>query len=63
MEELLNKKYLTIKDLQQITGIGYKASGDIIKVAREIAIANNYMLPRTNKLIAPTDIVRDLLKI
>lgn len=63
MEELLNKKYLTIKDLQQITGIGYKASSEIIKTARDTALTKNYMLPRTNKLIAPTEIVRDLLKI
>ena len=61
--DYINKTYLTIKDLQELTGIGYKAAGDIIKQAREIAIEKNYLLPNTNKLIAPTKIVRDLLKI
>lgn len=61
--DLLDKTYLTIKDLQEITGIGYKAAGDIIKQAIDLAIAKNYLLPNTNKLIAPTSIVRELLKI
>lgn len=63
MEELLNKKYLTINDIKEITGIGRPAARKIIMEAREIAISKNYLLPQTNKLIAPTNIVRDLLKI
>lgn len=61
--DYLTKNYLTIKDIQAITGIGYKAAGDIIKQAIELAKAKNYLLPNTNKLIAPTKIVRELLKI
>jgi len=61
--EVLNKPYLTIKDLQEIAGIGYKASGNIIKQAKEIAESKGILLPNTNKLIAPTSIVRSLLKI
>ena len=63
MENLLEKNYLTIKDLQAIAGIGYKSASKIMKEAVEIAISKNYLLPRTNKLIAPTKIVRELLKI
>lgn len=59
----LDKNYLTIKDLQDLLGIGYKAAGDIIKEARDIAANRNYLLPNTNKLLAPTKIVKELLKI
>ena len=61
--ELLEKNYLTIKDLQAIAGIGYQSASKIMKEAVELAIARNYLLPRTNKLIAPTKIIRELLKI
>lgn len=63
MDYLLNKAYLTIKDVQQLTGVGYKSASDIIKKAVELAKLNDYLLPKTNKLIAPTTIVRALLKI
>ena len=63
MEEILNKNYLTIKDLQTIAGIGYQSASKIIKEAADLAISKNYLLPRTNKLIAPTKIVRELLRI
>ena len=36
---------------------------EIMKEAVDLAIARNYLLPRTNKLIAPTKIIRELLKI
>lgn len=58
-----NKAYLTIKDVQELFGIGYKSASDIIKQSREVALDRGYLLPRTNKIIAPTKIVRELLKI
>lgn len=61
--ELLDKPYLSIKDVQEIANIGYKAAGVIVKIARAKAIEENYLLPITNKLIAPTKLVRELLKI
>lgn len=61
--DLLNKPYLTIKDVQQLLGVGYKAANEILKQAVDIAKNNNYLLPKTNKLIAPTTIIRGLLKI
>ena len=63
MVELLDKHYLTIKDVQQIASIGYKSASEIVKQARKIAIDEGYLLPITNKLIAPTKIIRELLKI
>lgn len=61
--DLINKNYVTIKDLQKYLGIGYKAASEIIKKAIEIAKERDYLLPNTNKLIAPWDIVDELLKI
>ena len=63
MEEILNKNYLTIKDLMEITGIGRPAARIIMNEAIELARKRNYLLPRTNKLIAPTKIIRELLQI
>lgn len=61
--ELLDKPYLSIKDIQEVAGIGYKAASEIIKEAIVLAEERNYLLPQTYKLIAPTKIVRELLKI
>lgn len=61
--DLLSKPYLTIKDVQQLANIGYKSASEIIKTAVELAHQENYLLPRTNKLIAPTKLIRELLKL
>ena len=61
--DLLNKNYLSIKDVQELANIGYKSASEIVKQAQELALAKNYLLPRTNKIIAPTKIIRELLKI
>lgn len=63
MVELLDKPYLTIKDVKEIANVGYKSASEIVKQARDKAIEDNYLLPRTNKIIAPTKIIRELLKI
>lgn len=63
MVELLDKPYLTIKDVMELTGVGYKSASGIVKHAIDLAKFQDYLLPRTNKLIAPTKIIRELLKI
>ena len=61
--EILNKNYLTIKDLMELMNTGRPAARKIMEQAIALAIDRNYLLPRTNKLIAPTKIVRELLQI
>lgn len=63
MEEILNKNYLTIKDLMELTGVGRPAARKIIEQAIITAHERKYLLPQTNKLIAPTKIIRELLQI
>ena len=61
--EYTSKPYLTIKDVQELTGVGYKSASVIVKQARDIAVDKKYLLPNTNKIIAPTKIIMELLKI
>lgn len=61
--EILDKNYLTIKDLMELMNTGRPAARKIMEQAIATAIDRNYLLPQTNKLIAPTNIVRELLQI
>ena len=63
MEEILNKNYLTINDLMLLTNTGRPAARKIMEEARYVAQTRKILLPQTNKLIAPTKIIRELLQI
>lgn len=46
------KEYITAKELQELTGIGYQSAMKIINEVREEMKQKNYLIPNCRKKIA-----------
>lgn len=46
------KEYLTVKELQEMTGIGYQSAMQIINKVREEMKEKNYLIPKCRAKVA-----------
>lgn len=46
------KEYMTAKELQEITGIGYQSAMEIINKVREEMKQKNYLIPKCRQKVA-----------
>ena len=57
------KEYINVKELQEMTGIGYQSAMEIINKAREEMKNKNYFIPRSRAKVALKWIVKKELGI
>lgn len=57
------KEYITAKELQGLTGIGYKSAMEIINKVREEMQNKNYLIPKCRRKVALTRLIKKELGI
>ena len=57
------KEYITAKELQDLTGIGYKSAMEIINKVREEMKNKNYLIPKCRRKVALTRLIKKELGI
>lgn len=57
------KEYITAKELQEMTGIGYQSAMEIINKVRADMREKNYLIPKCRRKVALTRLIKKELGI
>lgn len=62
-EEILNQTYMSVNDLQVITGLGKNKCTEIMSELKDTMVEKGMFIPLKKKLLIPTKMIRKKMSI